>query len=71
MHTLGRSSAMQVGRHALPTVIQTTLYDLIAAISDEVDPAEDDLVTATLVHLINSGRVRFTGDSRNIKVVGD
>jgi hypothetical protein len=34
--------------------IQTTLYDLIDAISAEVRPDEEALVTATAVHLLRS-----------------
>ncbi len=44
------------------TTITTSLYDLVAAISDEVGPNEDDLMTATVVHLLQSGRVKFLGD---------
>lgn len=49
-------------------VIQTTLYDLIAAISAEVGPDEEEVVLATVVHLLNSGRARFVGDRRMIEV---
>jgi hypothetical protein len=49
--------------------IHTTLYDLIAAISEEVAPGEEHLVTATVVHLMNSGQVKFANDSREIRVV--
>jgi hypothetical protein len=49
--------------------IYTTLYDLIAAISEEVGPEEDHLVTATLIHLLNSGRVKFAEDGRELRVV--
>ena len=51
------------------TTVQTTLYDLIAAISSEVGPEDDDLVTATVAHLLNSGRVKFTDDPRIIEVI--
>ena len=51
------------------STIETTLYDLIAAISAEVGPHDDDLVTATMVHLVNSGRVKLTDDSRNLEIV--
>jgi hypothetical protein len=54
---------------AAPTTIETSLYDLIAAISDEVEPGEEDLVTAMAVHLLHSGRARFANDQRVIKVV--
>jgi hypothetical protein len=40
-------------------VIKTTLYDLIAAINSEVDPEEDYLVVATMMHLLQTGRVKF------------
>jgi hypothetical protein len=49
--------------------IHTTLYDLIAAISEEVAPGEDHLVTATVVHLMNSGQVKFANDRREVCVV--
>ncbi len=49
--------------------IQTTLYDLIASIDDEVGPANGELVTATVVHLLNSRRVRFSGDPRQLEII--
>jgi len=52
------------------TTIQTTLYDLMAALHAEVEPGEEELVTAAVVHLLNSGRARFARDRRAIKVVG-
>lgn len=39
--------------------IRTTLYDLIEAINDEIGPDEEQLVVATVVHLLQTGRVRF------------
>lgn len=55
--------------HPEVSTIHTTLYDLIEAISAEVAPGEDDLVTATLVHLINSGRIKFADDWRDLQVI--
>ena len=40
--------------------IQTTLYDLIDAISAEVRPDEEALVTATAVHLLRSRKAKLT-----------
>ena len=45
-----------------PKTIQTTLYDLIEAISAEVKPDEEDLVVATIVHLLASGKIKFLGN---------
>ena len=39
--------------------LTTTLFDLIAALHDEVEEGEEDLVTAVVVSLWDAGRVRF------------
>lgn len=39
--------------------IKSTLYDLIEAISDEVERGEDDLITASVLDLIESRRIKF------------
>jgi hypothetical protein len=44
------------------TTIRTTLYDLIEAISAEVEPEEEHLVVATVVHLFQSGQITFLRD---------
>jgi hypothetical protein len=45
-----------------PTRIKTTLYDLIDAIRTELSADEDELVVATVLHLMKSGRIRFLGE---------
>jgi hypothetical protein len=47
---------------------ETTLYELIAAIQEAVGPDADDLVIATIVHLLNSGQVKFIGQRQDVKV---
>jgi hypothetical protein len=37
----------------------TTLFDLIDALHEEVEPGAEDEVTATVWHLYMSGRLRF------------
>jgi hypothetical protein len=69
MSTPVASISTPVQPHPEVSSIHTTLYDLIEAISAEVAPGEDDLVTATLVHLINSGRLKFADDWRELQVV--
>ena len=69
MQIATQSMPAQVPAYAEPTTIETTLYELVEAISTEVEPGEDDLIIATVVHLLNSGRVKFTGDWRHAKVV--
>ena len=52
-----------------PTSIMTTLYDLVVALNAEVDPEDDALVTAAVVHLINMNRSRFVGSCKRLTIV--
>ncbi|MBM3223670.1 MAG: hypothetical protein FJZ47_07720 [Candidatus Tectomicrobia bacterium] len=52
-----------------PARITTTLYDLVAALNEEVDPEDDALVTAAMVHLINANRARFAGSRKRLEIV--
>jgi predicted HD phosphohydrolase len=49
--------------------ITTTLYDLVAALNAEVDTADDALVTAAVVHLINANRARFIGSRKRLAII--
>ena len=40
-------------------VIKTTLYDLIDAMQDEVEPIDQELVVACVIDLLRSGRITF------------
>ena len=51
------------GEDAIPATIMTTLYDLIAALQDVVQPGEDALVVATMVHLLRTGRMTWLSGS--------
>ena len=42
----------------LPT-IQTTLYDLIDAMQEEIDPGEEELVVISVMRLLHAGRITF------------
>jgi hypothetical protein len=56
------------------TTLTTTLFDLIAALHDEVEEGEEDLVTAAVVSLWDAGRVRFIaspGDDKGEGKNGD
>ena len=43
------------------TTVETTLYDLIEAIGDQVQPGEDRLVVEAVLDLIDTGQVKFPG----------
>lgn len=69
MHRPIDDIANEIVPASAPTTIETSLYDLIASIHDVVGPEDDDLVNAVVVHLLNSGRVKFADDPRNIEVI--
>ena len=58
-------------KHSKLTHINTTLYELIEAISDEVQPEEDKLVSETVLHLLNSNRIRYLDAAPAIKKKSD
>ena len=39
---------------------RVSLYDLIEAVSDEIEPGEDELIPETIQHLFDTGQARFT-----------
>ena len=51
------------------TPIVTTLYDLIAALNDQVDPWEENMVTARVVDLCKTQRLRFLHAPKDCEVV--
>jgi hypothetical protein len=51
------------------TTLETTLYDLIVVIREEIGPDEEHLVTPIIVHLLNSGRVKFVDGLQQRRVV--
>ena len=71
MKTLVRPFPCTPRKSPYPTTIHTTLYNLIAALSAEVGPDEEDVLTATVVHLLNTHRVTCTGDLQGYRLVCD
>jgi hypothetical protein len=44
---------------ARPAMIETTLFDLIAALQEEADPSDDAAVIAAVADLVRTGRIRL------------
>jgi len=60
----GRTATRRVVAEAkAPARITTTLYDLIAAIQTMVRPEHEDLVVATMVHLLRTGQITCRGET--------
>ncbi len=53
-----KSSAQFISLNEMPvkekTTIQTSLYDLIEAVSEKINPGEEDLIDLTLLHIFSS-----------------
>ncbi|MBW2105462.1 MAG: hypothetical protein JRI26_05415 [Deltaproteobacteria bacterium] len=58
--------AMELAHPGLNT-IAITLYELIEAVSEEVQPGEDRLVTETMLHLFDTDQVKFSGKMFNLR----
>ena len=71
METTGRTFAETTSTAPEPTVIHTTLYNLIVALSAEVGPDDEDVVTATVIHLLKTYRVTGTGTLEGYRLVCD
>ena len=46
------------GEDTAPVTVTTTLYDLIAALQEVVEPGEEGLVVTTVLSLLRAGRIR-------------
>jgi hypothetical protein len=49
------------------TTLNTTLYDLVWVISEEVEPGEEKLVDDVVLHLLDKGQIRFRGDVESFR----
>jgi hypothetical protein len=61
MHLSAHSAQVVKGKRPPLLMIRTTLYDLIAAISAEAQADDDNVITATMVHLLIARRVTHLG----------
>lgn len=58
------TGATGMPRAETPSRLATTLYDLITALQAVVALDDDALVVATVVHLLQSGRLTWDGKTR-------
>ena len=62
MHAVASGSMVPEREGATRTVVYTTLYDLIAAVGDAIEPGEEDVVAPIVAHLLRAGRAQFLRD---------
>jgi hypothetical protein len=58
-HNVNIMSGATVMQEKIPSTIKTTLYDLMIAMQDEIDPGEEGLVVVSVMRLLRSGRITF------------
>ena len=61
MEAIAHDLNMEETIHPELSIIQTTFYELIAAINNEVEPEENWLVTEIVLDLIDTGKIKFPG----------
>ena len=54
-------------RYQKTSTIETTLYDLIETVSEELKAGEDYLVPQIVFHLVNTGKLRFIAHHKDFK----
>jgi hypothetical protein len=62
MHAVMRGSLVPEQAATTRPVVSTTLYELIAAVDEAIEPGEEDLVAPIVTHLLRAGRARFLRD---------
>jgi len=62
MHAAVSRSTVPERAETTRPVVYTTLYDLIAAVGDAVEPGEEDVVAPIVAHLLRAGRAHFLRD---------
>ena len=67
MQSMAGSFRAEEPAHPGLTTMKTTVYELIEAVSEEVQPGEDWLVAGTVLHLFETGKPRFLNPSFNAK----
>ncbi len=58
-----------VTKHGTTTPIMTTLYDLIAVLDAHLAPGDEDLITAAVLYLIDTGCLTFLGEHKHCRIV--
>ena len=61
MEAIAQSFCAAEPEHSASTTIETTLYELIEAINEQVHPGEDRLVVETVLDLIDTGQITLPG----------
>lgn len=69
MQLLELSLSRLEGPSSQPMTLQTTLYDLVAAIGAEVGHEEDERAVALVRQLLNTHEARFTGSFKGFRVI--
>ena len=57
-----------VRKDAAPTTITATLYDLIAALQEVIDPGAEALVVATVLSMMRAGRLTWRNSTVALEV---
>jgi hypothetical protein len=69
MSTSIQASRQHRSHRLVSPLLHTTLYDLMAAVSAEAGPDEENAATATMVHILNTYRVTCLGDFAGYRLV--
>jgi hypothetical protein len=55
---------------AHPLILHTTLYNLMMAMYETLEPGEEELIVPTVFHLLQTGRITALADRRVMRIEG-
>ncbi len=67
MQAMAQSISTVASTYWESTTTKTTLYELIEAISEELQPGEEHLVSTIVLHLFDTRRIKFLGNPEEIR----
>ena len=74
MRLINQNSFLDKLEHPETVTVKTTLYDLIQAVNEEIDPVEDWLVSEIVVDLLGADQIKLPGSkeftSQKLQCIG-
>ena len=67
MHATNLISPQRKRRNSYLDLVETTLYELIEAVGDELEPGEEDFLTVVVLHMLRAGRIEFNAGLRELR----
>jgi hypothetical protein len=69
MNLIPKDPGRRQSTHPQGATIQTTLYDLVGAISEKIPPEKDFMISGIVTHLLTKGKAKFVAAGGAEKII--